>query len=210
MSCDLYHICYVCLFFFFFVALHYFWMYCTINLGFLGVVCITSHALGVKGLRLRSAFTGSAGHCMLTRGSGVRTNARGAAHKHTLRLCGFSCGRSAHSGSDQSPSPPPPPHSHNPTIPPLVPHPRGSHSVAGHSLPQLRAGSQQLGLRQGDAWGAEGRNPRRGFIKKEGKMVAVKRRGREGKVDGRSLGVTYHIVYHIQKSQEWLSSWRLR
>lgn len=54
-----------------------------------------------------------------------------------------------------------------------------------------------------------GRNLRGGFIKKEGKKVAVKRQRREEKVEGRSVGVTYHIVYHIQKSQGWLSSWRL-
>lgn len=146
---------------------------------------------------------------MLTHGSGVCTNARGSTHKHTLRLCGFSCGRSTHSGSDQSPLSAAPtllPQSHRS---PSVPHPWGSHSVAGHSLPQPWAESQQLGLRQGGRMRGRGRNLRGGFIKKEGKKVAVKRQGREEKVEGRSVGVTYHIVYHIQKSQGWLSSWRL-
>lgn len=116
-------------------------------------------------------------------------NALDTTHKHTLWICGFLCGNSAHPDSDHL-------NPINPTFPTI---PRGSRSVAGHTCLWLWAGSQQLGLGLGDACGVMGRNPRRGFIREERKKTEL-----------RSEGVTYHIVYHIQNSQVRLSSQRLR
>lgn len=66
------------------------------------------------------------------------------------------------------------------------------------------------GAETGERTKGKARNLRGGFIAEERKKVDVKRQGKEEKVEGRLVGVTYHIVYHIQKSQVCLSSWRLR
>lgn len=115
--------------------------------------------------------------------------------RHTSARCGFSCGRSAHSGSDHHQQPP---------------------CLAGSPSPgitQRRWALTSSAVGREPAAGAEaggrmkGRsNLRRGFIKEERKKVDVKRQGKEEKVKGRLVRVTYHIVYHIQKFHVCLSS----
>lgn len=62
----------------------------------------------------------------------------------------------------------------------LAPNPRGSHSVAGHSHPQLWAESQQLGLRpEGTHIGSREKSERR-----KKKRVDTRRQEKEEKVEG--------------------------
>lgn len=115
----------------------------------------------------------------------------------TNALCGFSCGRSAHSGSDHHQQPPclagsPSPGDHTASL--------GTHILGCGQ----RASSWGLG------WGTHGGQREKSERRKEKKKVDVKRKGKEEKVEGRLVGVTYHIVYHIQKFQVCLSSRRLR
>lgn len=59
--------------------------------------------------------------------------------------------------------------------------------------------------------GAEGEIGEGDLLKKRGKKGVSEALGvSEEKVEGRVTAVTYHIVYHIQKSQVCLSSWSLR
>lgn len=128
---------------------------------------------------------------------------------HTNTRCGYVVSPAAAQliqALTNPPSPLPPPYSHNPTVAHRFPIPGDRTASLGTHFLSRGQRASSWGWGRGDAWG---RNLRGGFIKKEGKKVAVKRQRREEKVEGRSVGVTYHIVYHIQKSQGWLSSWRL-
>lgn len=140
-------------------------------------------------------YIGCAGSTMWTPGIQLHTIAHSTTQKHTLWLCGFLCGLSAHPDSDH----PIPTSSTFPDAP--QPSPGGSHSVTGHSCLQLWAGSQQLGLGLGDACDAEGRNPRRVFIKEDRRKSGCQMRGRKERI-GVSRGYLSHTLSYTKFPSE--------
>lgn len=114
-----------------------------------------------------SAIIGSAGHSMLTRGTGVHTKStRYDTQTHAVvSPAAAQLIQALTTISSPSASP--------------APHPRGSHSVAGHSHPRLWAESQQLRLRLGDVWRAEGEIWEEG--KKKGECEEARERGKGGR-----------------------------
>lgn len=107
---------------------------------------------------------------MLTHGTGVYTEAQAMTHKCTLRFLLRLLSSFRLLTTVSSP----------PAL--LAPNPRGSHSVAGHSHPQLWAESQQLGLRpEGTHIGSREKSERRKKKKKSRHEEARERgKGRGG------------------------------